>query len=708
MWALGRREPQKAPPAEPAAVSPGRERAGPPKTIAEDLLGLAPLARGVVALIEDALPGTALRVGVYGRSGEGKTTLLRFVEELARQRSWTVAWFNPWAATGPESLWQAFASDVLAAVGPDPEAGERAPETARAGALAGRRLLVLVDDLDRLPPEVVPLLLTAVRDRLSAPGCHFVLAMDPVGVSRTLASARPGWPDGQAILETTLDHEFRLAALSARGRLRLVEAELSRVGLLPARMLPPYLDCLPTKAAALRRLLRGVGRLGAVLRRHDAEEVYGSPLLGLELMRAAAPSTAAGVLGSPDLLHRLAPAGASADARRQALETLAQLVAGEARDRSLPAPAPDGAGAAAVGEGVSGDSEPAAFLRAAEVLLDRPWPLLGYWARLARGEVPTVTPSEARRLLAGEGVAGDMEEWLSRQGTLVGTSTGEVQRALLDLLIAMRQDCLVRAVGGELEEDLRRGLAEAQACLASLRWLIVEGHGFRDAVLSRADFRLLLDHFVGWAHQTAGPDERSARDCEREVLFAATTDLIPQALDILDDLRAWDPDRQAATAEGGALVGQVSDILSEDAAPRLLARFLEADGIASTGPTERHLLFGPSSALYKEDGRASFAEAAGAAVSNAAVQRNFLSFLRILHAATRGGVAGVFREDAERLAADRALIRLAWAAATSGRVQPPHRQKLWQIREALGRRFGSLEDLPAPPWLLEQPEPRDS
>ncbi|HXY38412.1 MAG TPA: ATP-binding protein [Vicinamibacteria bacterium] len=670
MWALGRREPQKAPVAEPAAVSPGREPGGPPRTVAEDLLGTAPLARGVVGLIEDAPPGAALRVGVYGRSGEGKTTLLRFVEELALERSWTVSWFNPWAANSPESLWQAFASDVLAGAPPDLETGDH------------RRQLILVDDVDRLPAAVVPLLLAAVRDRLSAPGCHFVLAMDPVAVSRTLAGARPGWPDGQALLEKALDHEFRLAALTAGDRLRLVEAELSRAGLLPDRLLGPHLDCLPAKAATLQRLLRGLGRLGGVLRRHDPEEVYASPLLWLELMRSAAPATTAGVLGSTELLRRLAGAGGGADSRREALDTLAQLVAAEEPGRS---------------------GEPAAFLRAAEVLLERPRPLLGYWARVARGELPTVTPMEAQRLLASEGVASEMEEWLSRQAASVGASTAEVQRALVDLLIAMRQQHLVRAVEGELEEDLERGLAEAQRVLAGLRWLIVDGGGFRDAILSRAEFQRLLEHFVEWAPHAGHPSQRAARDCEREILFAAAGDVASVALEILDDLAVWDPARQPATPEGGALTGQVCDILREHVAPRVVDWFLRDDGLSSTGPTQRHLLFGPSSPLYREDGRAAFAEAAACAPTNATVQRNFVVFLSLLHAANRRGVTGVLREDAERLAGDGALMRLAWSAATSQPVQPRHRHRLKQVREGLGRQLGDLSDLPPPAWL-DQPE----
>jgi hypothetical protein len=59
--------------------------------------------------------------------------------------------------------------------------------------LGGKRLLVLVDDVDRMRPELVPTLLMSIRERLFIPGCHFLVAMDPDVVSRALSSVHAGW-----------------------------------------------------------------------------------------------------------------------------------------------------------------------------------------------------------------------------------------------------------------------------------------------------------------------------------------------------------------------------------------------------------------------------------------------------------------------------------------------------------------------------------
>jgi len=180
------------------------------------------LARGVYSLIKDAPADWTLRIGVYGAWGEGKTTLLNLLANLAQKDGLPVARFSPSLSRDNTQLWNSFFLAVTGALGAParpisasararwhwqrlrawlgkqrwfsgflkaaepshPIAGplfrlaEMATDEFRARIgmsservsallsthLANRRLLVLIDDIDRTEPALLPCLLLAVRE----------------------------------------------------------------------------------------------------------------------------------------------------------------------------------------------------------------------------------------------------------------------------------------------------------------------------------------------------------------------------------------------------------------------------------------------------------------------------------------------------------------------------------------------------------------
>ena len=52
---------------------------------AEDILGRWGIAKAIYDLIANTHTDSALRVGIYGSWGEGKTSVLRFIESLCRK-----------------------------------------------------------------------------------------------------------------------------------------------------------------------------------------------------------------------------------------------------------------------------------------------------------------------------------------------------------------------------------------------------------------------------------------------------------------------------------------------------------------------------------------------------------------------------------------------------------------------------------------------
>ena len=74
----------------------------------QDELRRRPLARTIAELIHNAPSERCLRIGVYGRWGEGKTTLLRYVQSYLEERGHYVTWLAPWDSQDLIQLWTNF------------------------------------------------------------------------------------------------------------------------------------------------------------------------------------------------------------------------------------------------------------------------------------------------------------------------------------------------------------------------------------------------------------------------------------------------------------------------------------------------------------------------------------------------------------------------------------------------------------------------
>ena len=83
-----------------------------------DALRRSTMAQTIYELIARGLPGEPLRIGVYGEWGEGKSTILNFIDLYCRRAKIPVIWFNPWAARDAASLWRSFSREVRSTLRP--------------------------------------------------------------------------------------------------------------------------------------------------------------------------------------------------------------------------------------------------------------------------------------------------------------------------------------------------------------------------------------------------------------------------------------------------------------------------------------------------------------------------------------------------------------------------------------------------------------
>lgn len=218
---------------------------------AEDKLNRGPFAEHIARVLRDLPNGTGLVVGIHGPWGDGKTTALNMIKtELDGVDSVATIEFNPWRFTDETSLLAEFYNVLAAAIRARlSTTGEEAAgwlsklarivsvatdsaekvaevlnsyanvdvETLRARLssaliLANKRIVILIDDIDRLDKHETHTVFRLIKACADFPNVCYVLAFDDVTVAKALGE-RYGSGDeasGRAFLEKIIQVPLKL------------------------------------------------------------------------------------------------------------------------------------------------------------------------------------------------------------------------------------------------------------------------------------------------------------------------------------------------------------------------------------------------------------------------------------------------------------------------------------------------------------------
>lgn len=218
-----------------------------------DRLNRTPFAERIADVLLNLPRGSSLTVGIHGPWGDGKTTVLNFIRSrLEAAPSTVVVQFNPWRFTDESAMlteffrylaatiraklstrgediagWiekvGRFASVVSDRFGAASEVAARQAEVGleevrrrlfEALAEADRRIVVLVDDIDRLDKHESHTLFRLIKACADFPNVCYVLAFDDAAVAKALGE-RYGAGDeaaGRAFLEKIIQIPLKLPA----------------------------------------------------------------------------------------------------------------------------------------------------------------------------------------------------------------------------------------------------------------------------------------------------------------------------------------------------------------------------------------------------------------------------------------------------------------------------------------------------------------
>lgn len=302
----------------------------------DDDLGRWRFAAEIAEVIRSTPADWSARIGIFGKWGEGKSTVLHFLEEMLKPEGNIVFYFTPWAVQELDELWAEFGTALLKAL----EAGklevelpgkgtirrfrEKVAATGIPGLVQGgmelwgkeklykgalgfvskwlkpdgkqvkkireklgnKRVVVLIDDLDRATPELLPKLLLSLREILDLPGFTFVLAFDNEIVADGLITANKAWGDGDNFLDKILDFHYYLPTVSRAAKRLLLNNMLDQhAEFVPLDSIDAVEHLLPDNPRKLKRLVRGLVALQPQLIRHRADELNWVEIWLAEMIR---------------------------------------------------------------------------------------------------------------------------------------------------------------------------------------------------------------------------------------------------------------------------------------------------------------------------------------------------------------------------------------------------------------------------------------
>jgi hypothetical protein len=692
-----------------------------------DVLGRRPLARTIAEVVRNTPPDYGVRIGVFGEWGSGKSSVLEFVEQILDANEHVVVRFSPWGITDRAELWRSLGvalSESLQATGDGkrgtlamrlkfkydkkalkvlgagrslvrliPHAGSVADavsapaleavqyllrateEQLTSFAKPGDRIVVMIDDLDRADPLLVPPILFALRELFDIKRFSWILAMDPVVVRAALEHYHPGFARGRDFLEKIVDFPFNLRAPDRAHRVALLRRDLRDSGIkLDDLNLTEVGALLPENPRELRAIVRHLRTIAGTLARQRPDEIDRRLLLTLVIIHAAAPNLLENLLSSRKVLRRIT--GLKFFEKREGWEKARK----EARVKI------------------------ARLLRASDVRVqDQPRVkrlLLrlgdgGYWAAetvIAAGGLlhvpPVVTGRETDEAVATAQDGAALGKWLARFARDQDYSIAEIRAALFDQLLIAHEREMNNAIGAFAHDDMKRAIDAVMRIVKVLEMLLFDLGAvseFRAIKLEK-----IRKEFSQWAHFIRPDEYGPARQMERDLLlrFATTPELDP--LVALD--RVSVRHRDLIQDEGDAARRQLNlDVLStlEERAARKFIELLDTDNLVSVVGSwrqgGRYLLRGDGqiwTAKFRDQLRGTLqGERSVARADNA---------MDLLRTITN------LPESARRsLLSDSALVVLLWQAATS--VAPAMRRF-----ESIERLRGEVEKVggaqQTPPW----------
>jgi KAP family P-loop domain. len=694
----------------------------------------------------------SVRVGVYGRWGEGKTSVLNFLQQFAKRDGDVVVWFNPWSVRNRDELWNRFAGEIFSRfeevgikvkgtgavkikkatrvlVDPIQKAAEL-NQTAKViiggalslfgkllnansetfkhirEALGSRRVIVIIDDLDRSDPQLLPELFLSLRDVLDLPGFSFVLGFDVDVVARALAEEYTAWGRGEEFLEKIIDFPLSLPVPSDQQLRHFLSTQIDRECPFVSRLaLEDLFHLLPKNPRKLKLFVRHLWTLHNQISRHDDRELDWPTLFIWQLLKIESVNFCKVFTESDELFSELTTwrfqrrlANSKNENKgdqvlRERVKALLNLLEIAADD-----PRADRIEKLVEALAAKTSANDPGYLRYQIHIIDRPHAIT--WKEF----------NEAFSIWTKTHDLNLVDTWTRQHSEVVAASLSQTAQELFDCAIGHRRrklDDAASAVGSDDYESHMRISSDALALIEALiqKGLPSVGSEFYCAA---SNFAASLAMVEPWLHFRRNPSDHTARSREREVLLGFAKVRTEDPATFLAVLKPWVMER-VGIGEQSKLFDELIQELAQEIEPfvadLLLTRLSEKGGITVLWEqggylSEKWVLFNNESPLWRGDRRERLMTLLKRASSDLSIHGNALEFIHIVSEGLTEGIGIPYgTERIRKLVEDKEISGALWKAATARPVQYRSLSRVKTIREQFGKVCGTQEHLPFPGWM---------
>jgi len=715
----------------------------------DDDLGRWRFASEIASVIRSTPADWSARIGIFGKWGEGKSTVLHFLEEMLKPEGNIVFYFTPWAVQELDELWEEFGNALLDALETEklevefPGMGTirklkekigstGIPDLVQGGMelwgkdklykgalgfvgkwlkpdgaqvkkirekLGNKRVIVFIDDLDRATPELLPKLLLSLREILDLPGFTFVLAFDNEIVADGLVTANSAWGDGDSFLDKILDFHYYLPPISKAGKRLLLKNMLDRYAkFVPQESIGPIEHLLPDNPRKLKRLVRGLVSLHPQLVRHGTDELNWVEIWLAEMIRQESYEFFMHLLDGGQLDPLV---GITYKLRRNERRK-------KAEDKD------DNADIKTVIDEVGGINEQQTerLIELVNATRNLAGLHLEYNFKFAlRPEA--ITWKEFYELLAQWKETPHPETisaWIAKQSAANSIDPTDIETDLYQTFLNAKHNAASKAAEASTVEDNATYCAEAKSLLTMTeQFLGLPG------MFTPERFGGLYEKSLYWIAFRVNPADGDLRDAERNLLFAlldrATDDDAPAMLEALKPMDPWafgPEDAETMRLKKELRDECVTRLLPkvENAFPTYLSRpeSLRLLSTSQGSPSFRYVLFSPDRIPWAAVIRSALLETLQKAKSDQNAYDKANEFLQLLVDAAGNRSNFIDRKSAVSIAGDREFIVALWQGVTSRHIQFRMLKSYLSKREALLQLGAQEDDLPLSPELAKAKE----
>jgi len=707
-----------------STILPDRPIDGPP----EDLLNREPFAKVIADLIINAPPTGSLRIGVYGAWGQGKTSILRLVSHYVRQAGHVSVWLTPWVFSEREEILTYMMDQIAAELGigiltlksgreghqsikkfrkmagsdiklqiADILLGNQLEKyfekkaekmgqvfvSAVSNKLREKKLVVLVDDLDRVAPEMVPDLLLTLREALDFPNYFYVMALAPQVIEKGLSKVHEAWGEPHQFLEKIIELPMYIPDPSDSEIQKYAEALFQsaeiNIGQQTITEVMPFLHKNPRK---LKLFVRYLASLRGLFSRFDPNEIDWKGLCLCLMLRFEFPSQLQKLVQDDEVIKDI-----EIGYQKELMDIWVATQQPEEKARMEPAEtryAPNE------------EIDRQRFLQLYTALRQHGIPRGMYQlTELFRfaDQPPALTFKEIgdklqilKELPPGQRLQ-HLQEWLKTNSQPNLRKT----QAFVDGLVNRRNLELESAADTKLEEDLKRHLEMASFITEILRIITIDLGGFRERILSSENWLAIFKHFAKWAHFRRLEYYENLREEERCLLRDSVEEM---PLTLLEEAsESADLNRLSLIGEHSEPFMELVEKIREKMEKRILDSLIEvfekphgveAFWAISPQGVRRSLLFNDKGRFHSDRlVRKKLIEISKKAQYDDEVQINFLTYFQMLCHGAYGERGSFPREQCRNLLKDEELLKMIWDAAVARPLNPRIAGSLYRYRQSL-------------------------